>query len=45
MENESNEKLYNKVISKGGSSKTTLNYSLCYAVKCIVVLYRGQSSG
>jgi len=31
MENESSEKLYN-VISKSGSSKTTLNYSLCYAL-------------
>jgi len=32
MENESSEKLYNNVISKSGSSKTTLNYSLCYAL-------------
>lgn len=43
MENESNEKLYNRVTSKGGSSKTTLNYDLCYAVKCIAVSYRGRA--
>lgn len=44
MENESSEKLYN-VISKSGSSKTTLNYSLCMHFPLrIVVLYRGQGS-
>lgn len=45
MENESSEKLYNNVISKSGSSKTTLNYSLCMHFPLrIVVLYRGQGS-